>query len=70
VLLLLTGVFIGIALATYIVQKVVQRHMKVLWLNEEVKKYRIVDFYGHEVLYPSSMNPFLDLLLCLPLQTA
>jgi hypothetical protein len=50
VVLAFIGVFIGIFLATMVFQKIVQRHMKVLWLKEEVKKYRIVDFYGREVI--------------------
>jgi len=48
VVLAFVGIFIGIFLASMLFQKIVQRHMKVLWLKEETKKFVVRDFYGRE----------------------
>jgi len=49
VVLAFIGIFIGIFLATIFFQRIVQRHMKVLWLKQETKKYIVRDFYGREL---------------------
>jgi len=49
VVLAFIGLFVGIFLATMFFQRIVQRHMKVLWLKQETKKYIVKDFYGRNV---------------------
>jgi len=50
VVLAFIGIFVGIFLATILFQKIIQRHMKVLWLKQEVLKYRVMDLYGRREL--------------------
>jgi len=46
VILAFVGIFIGIFLATIVFQRIIQRHMRVLWLHEETKKYIVKDLFG------------------------
>lgn len=47
-LMLIVGVFIAIYLGCMLVAQVVDRHLKVLHLKEEVKRQVVRDFRGHE----------------------
>jgi len=49
VVLAFIGIFVGIFLASIFFQRIVQRHVKVLWLKQETKKYRVRDFNGREL---------------------
>jgi len=49
VVLAFIGIFVGIVLASIFFQRIVQRHVKVLWLKQETKKYRVRDFTGREL---------------------
>jgi len=44
VILVFVGLFVVIFLGSLLVQKIMQRHMRILWLREETKKYVVVDF--------------------------
>lgn len=49
VLLAFVGIFVGIFAATAAFQKICQRHMRTLWLKQEVKHYVVVDFTHREL---------------------
>jgi ABC-type phosphate transport system permease subunit len=46
VVLAFIGFFVGIFLASLLMQKIVQRHYRILWLKSETKKFRVVDLDG------------------------
>jgi len=48
-LLALLGVIVGVFLATVILQRIMQRHVRVLWLKEEAKKYVVQDMDGKDL---------------------
>lgn len=49
VILAFVGIFVGIFLGTVLFQRILQRHMKILWLRQETKKYVVKNFYGQEL---------------------
>jgi len=46
VILAFIGIFVGIFLGSILIQRIMQKHLRVLWLREETKKYVVVDFDG------------------------
>jgi len=44
VILVFVGLFVVIFLGSLLIQRIMQRHMRILWLREEAKKYAVVDF--------------------------
>lgn len=43
IVFLFVGIFVGIFLVVLLMQRVVRRHMQILWLKEETKRFRITD---------------------------
>jgi len=41
------GLFVGVFLASIVFQRIMQRHMRVLWLREQTKRYVVQDFFGN-----------------------
>lgn len=46
VVLVFIGVFVGIFMGSMLLQKIIQRHHRRIWLASEAKKYVVVDFNG------------------------
>jgi len=43
------GIFVGIFLGSILIQRIMQKHIRILWLREETKKYVVVNFDGQNV---------------------
>jgi len=48
-LLAFLGLVLGVFLASVAIQRIMQRHMRVIWLKEEAKKYVVQDMDGQEL---------------------
>jgi hypothetical protein len=60
IILAVIGLLVGIFLMTLVFQRISQRHMRVLWLREETKKFVVVDFNGHALPAAPSAPAELD----------
>mmetsp|Transcript_50342 Transcript_50342/g.98669 ORF Transcript_50342/g.98669 Transcript_50342/m.98669 type:complete len:305 (+) Transcript_50342:26-940(+) len=60
VVLALIGIFVGIFLSTLLLQKIIQKHNRVLWLKVETQKFKVVDFNGKQLPPMASAPPSAD----------
>lgn len=68
VVLAFIGFFVGIFLASLLMQKIVQRHYRILWLKSETKKFRVVNLDGRPI--PEHRAVAIDVPMAYPTPSA